>query len=209
MATGDFDLARNAMDATVVLFHRFYANEALRTKAEEQIKTMWAPTPIIVRVEVLLDLGEVAADHGDSEKALKLADEAKAIIDSYRWTAEQMVPMLADVAGVRALAGDLAGARRLAEDAMTVYETKRETILTTRRNEALIAVAEAYQAMGDEASSLETYAKALEVGASNPNLRPRAEDFCILCLSMALHGVEPDATLWARIRQVNKGLGSQ
>ena len=61
--------------------------------------------------------------------------------------------------------------------------------------------------MGDTATALSAYKRAVEEGVENPNSRPRAEDLSATCLSMAVHGVEPDAVLWTRIRQINDGLG--
>ena len=44
--------------------------------------------------------------------------------------------------------------------------------------------------------------------ALNPNSRPRADDVCATCISMAVHGIEPDAELRARLEQIVKELGA-
>jgi len=72
---------------------------------------------------------------------------------------------------------------------------------------ALRPLAEAYQSMGDTAAALTVFKKAVEEGVENPNSRPRVEDLSATCRSMALSGVEPDADLWARLREVFTGLG--
>jgi tetratricopeptide (TPR) repeat protein len=208
-ATEDMDLTRNALEACVVLFDTFYNDEGRRSKVEDQVKLSWGGAPIIMRIEILADLAKVAAKHEDGPTALALATEAKALVDSYRWTNEQFVPMLADVAIARAMAGDAAGSEQLADNVLQLFETEKQTILSTRRTDALLPVAEAYHAMGNREKALEVYGMALEEGASNPNLRPRAEDVCLVCLSMALHAVEPDDTLRARIHEVCQGLDTQ
>lgn len=209
LATQDFDLTRNALNACVRLFDRFYGNESLRQKAEEKIKSSWGPTPIMVRLEVMFDLARAAAGHQDQTKARSLLDEARAIMESYDWTAEHHVKLLAELAELRAMAGDLEAARRTADNAIALYEREIATILTVFRVDALLPLAEARHAMGDRSAAIEIYRKALEEGSSNPNLRPRAEDLCILFCSMALHGVEPDDALRTRIHEVCNGLGPQ
>jgi hypothetical protein len=53
---------------------------------------------------------------------------------------------------------------------------------------------------------LKVYAQAVEVGAVNINARTRAEDLSTTLLSMALMELEPDAAIWERVRQIQKGL---
>lgn len=61
--------------------------------------------------------------------------------------------------------------------------------------------------MGDTAAALAVYKRAVEEGVHNPNSRPRAEDLSATCCSMALHGVEPDGSLWARMEDIRGRLG--
>jgi hypothetical protein len=60
--------------------------------------------------------------------------------------------------------------------------------------------------MGDTAAALAVYKQAVEAGMENPNSRPRAEDLAATCCSMAVHAVQPDAELFARIREICAGL---
>ena len=71
----------------------------------------------------------------------------------------------------------------------------------------MVPIAEAYAAMGDRDTALATYRLAMDQAVINPNSRPRAEDLTMICRSMALGAVEPDAALWARMRQIHQGLG--
>ena len=47
---------------------------------------------------------------------------------------------------------------------------------------------------------------AIEEGIENPNSRPRAQDLTTTCVSMAVHGVEPNEGIWIRVRQILDGL---
>lgn len=73
---------------------------------------------------------------------------------------------------------------------------------------ALRPVAEAYQSMGDATGALATSKRVVEEGVANPNSRPRADDVCATCVSMAVHGIGPDAELLARLEQIINELGT-
>jgi len=75
------------------------------------------------------------------------------------------------------------------------------------RAETLCPLAEAYRTLGDAASALAVYKRAVEEATVNPNSRPRAEDLSAICCSLAKHEVEPDLELWARLTKVHDGLG--
>ena len=47
---------------------------------------------------------------------------------------------------------------------------------------------------------------AIEAGTINPNSRPRAEDLSATCASIALAGIEPDASIRQRIERARAGL---
>ena len=71
---------------------------------------------------------------------------------------------------------------------------------------ALRSVAEAYFAMGELDLARALYARVVEVGADNPNARPRATDLVATCVSMAVHGFEPDEELEKRLAALQAGL---
>jgi hypothetical protein len=50
------------------------------------------------------------------------------------------------------------------------------------------------------------YKQAVEESLENPNSRPRADDLCALCCSMAVHGFRPDDALLRRVGEVCAGL---
>ena len=110
--------------------------------------------------------------------------------------------MDADLARLRFEAGDTVRARRDLDAALASFDARREEIQSMFRAAPLRSVAEAYVAMGDRVQALTIYRNAVDEGAVNVNSRPRIDDLSQTCLSMAVHGVEPDERLWGRIREV-------
>ena len=203
---GNFDIVENALKACANLFNRFYDDAGRRLLAEEKMKTSWDKLPIFKRVELLTELAGFALDHMDKDKALELISEAQIFMDSAQWRPEHRIPLVSALIKLRFLAGDGESARREADAMLALFDSQRDKIVNIYRAGALRPLAEAYQSMGDTAAALAVYKRAVDEGIENPNSRPRAEDLSATCCSMALHGVEPDAELWTRIRQINDGL---
>jgi tetratricopeptide (TPR) repeat protein len=208
LASADnFDVVRGALAAYAELFKRFYADIEKRALTEQKIKASWDNMPPFVQIELLSQLAEYALDHDDRAKALELVNEAEALMDAATWRPRPQVPLMAGLAALRFRAGDEERGREEIQQALELFESKRNEIVNIYRAETLRPVAEAYQAMGQTASALEVYVRAVEAGMENPNSRPRAEDLTATCCSMAVHAVEPSANLWNRIREIRDGLG--
>jgi tetratricopeptide (TPR) repeat protein len=207
LATKHLDLVRNALQAGTRLFDRFYDDKPRRDLVEERVQTGWSGLPRLVRMELMMDLIEVALAHGDHVKALERVNDTQIVLDRFNWSAEYRVPVIARLGGLRYLAGDTERGRADVDHAVDLFNEKRKTIINMFRAEALHPVAEAYQAMGDTAAALAVYRKAVEEGVVNINSRPRAEDLAATCCSMAVHAVEPDAELLARVHEIHEGLG--
>ena len=203
----DFDEQMNALEACTNLFNRFYDDAERRSLVEEKMKTSWGKLPIFKRIELLTELAGFALDHEDKAKALELVNEAQLFTDGAQWRPEHRIPMISKLVELRFRASDRQKARTEADALLALFDSQGDKIVNIYRAGALRPLAEAYQSMGDTSAALAVYKWAVEEGVENPNSRPRAEDLSATCLSMALHGVEPDAKLWTRIRQINKGLG--
>jgi hypothetical protein len=197
VASGNLDLTRNALATYAQLYDRFYAAAERRSAIDERLVTAWDAVPVLLRLEHMGDVTEIVLAHGDRAKALELVNEMQRVMESVQWTVEYLVPVRARIAALRHRAGDEARAR----------VDNREMVIDIYRAGALRPLAEAYKSMGDTSAAVAIYKKAVEESVVNPNARPRAEDLCATCCSMALHGVEPDAELWSRIREVRRGLG--
>ncbi len=207
LAPGNFDVMENALKACANLFNRFYDDAGRRFLAEEKIKFSWGKLPIFKRVELLTELAGFALDHKDQTKALELINEAQEFMESARWRPEHRIALTSELVKLCFLAGDGQNARKEADAMLALFNSHRDKIVNIYRAGALRPLAEAYQSMGDTAAALAVYKRTVEEGVENPNSRPRAEDLSATCCSMALHGVEPDAELWTRIRQINDTLG--
>jgi tetratricopeptide (TPR) repeat protein len=203
----DIDIFKNALDAYAELFDRFYDNAERRSQVEEKIKTSLGNLPVLFRIELLMELAGSALDHVDQSKALERINEAQVIMDNYQWPPRFGLPLKARLAVLRFRAGNTQKARTDADAALALFDTVRDKMVDIDRAGAIRPLAEAYQSMGNAAAALAVYRRAVEEGVKNPNSRPHAEDLSATCRSMALHGVEPDANLWARIRQIREGLG--
>jgi tetratricopeptide (TPR) repeat protein len=207
IASGQFDIVKNALEASVRLFDRFYTDQTQRGRVEEKIKTTWKPMPISIRIDLLMEMTISALDHADQAKALALVNEAQALVDAYTWPLEHRIPMTAKLIALRFRAGDEQRARSDADDLRRLFDTEGKKIVNIYRAGALRPLAETYQVMGETAVTLAVYKQAVEAGVENPNSRPRAEDLAATCCSLAVHAVEPDAELMARIREIRAGLG--
>ncbi|MDY7107931.1 MAG: hypothetical protein SYC29_04765 [Planctomycetota bacterium] len=207
LATKHLDLVRNALQACTKLFDRFYHDAPRRSRVEETVKTAWSGLPLLVRMEMMMDLVEIALKHDDQDKALQLVNDTQVVLEGFNWTPRYRVPVIARLAGLRYLAGDRERGRADLDGALALYEEKRDRIINIYRAETLHPIAEAYQALGETDLALDVYRKAVEEGVVNPNSRPRAADLTATCCSMAVHGVAPDEPLRARMREIHEGLG--
>lgn len=207
MVQGNFDVLKNVLKAAAELFNRFYEDPDRRSLAEEKLKSSWGTLPAFIRLELLADLIGFALDHGDQGKALELIDEAQLFMDTFEWPLEYYIQLRAKLVELRFRAGDKQRAGTDADVLLAIFDAQGEEIVNIYRAGTLRPLAEAYVSLGDITTAKAVYKRAVEAGIDNPNSRPRAEDLSATCISMALHGVEPDAELLARIQQIYEGLG--
>ncbi|HVS19524.1 MAG TPA: hypothetical protein VMT18_13040 [Planctomycetota bacterium] len=201
-----FDQLVSALEAAVQLYQRGFDDVDLRARCDAWIERASRKLPAQIRLETRLDLVRVAAALGDDVEARSQVDHARAVLDGASWLPEDRVPLTARVAAARFVAGDEQTARVEATEALDLFHEGRETIQDFWRGEALRPLAEAYATMGAEADALRVYRIAAEESTSNANARPRCEDLVATCLSMALHDVQPDAELRARLLATREGL---
>lgn len=204
--SGNSDRLRNTLETCVQLFGRFYDDAERRSRMETRIKASFTSLPTLIRVETLMNLSEIAAEHRDTAMAFELLKDARATLDGGRWAPEDRIPLLARQAVLRYRAGDASSARRELDAAVAMFESEHEKMPNLLRAGVLRPIAEAYQVIGDEGTALNVYARAVDEGADNPNHIPRTNDLTATCCSMALHGVEPYGSLKLRMREICDGL---
>jgi tetratricopeptide (TPR) repeat protein len=207
IATGQFDVTKNALEACAQLFDRFYTDPKRRSQVEEKIKASWGKLPTFIRMDLVMEMAGSALDHTDPNEALRLVNETQSLMEGSRWPTEYRIPIAAKLSVLRFRAGDRGKARADADAMRALFETEGKQIVNIYRAGALRPLAEAYQAMGDTPAALDIYGRALEAGVENPNSRPRAEDLAATCCSMAVHAVDPGPQLWDRIHKIRQGLG--
>lgn len=208
VAVGEFESSKTSVFAMAELHRTFYADEERRALIESRIVTSDGKLPVLLRLDARMELVETALDAGDPEEALRLVDEALEVFFSYKWQAEHGVPIKARLAALRHRAGDEEGALAELEAALGMYEAGEKTTISVFRAETLRPVAEAYARIGREEEARETYRRVVELGADNPNARPRAMDLAATCASMAVNGFEPGDELLERVRAIRAGLGA-
>jgi hypothetical protein len=207
VAAGEFEQIRHALDACVELLGRFWDDAGKRAAIEQKILSASTRLPVSVRIDVVLKRADVALAHRDAANALVLSKDAQGLADAAKWRPEDEIPLIARIAVLRHRAGAADEARAEVARALALYDAERAKIVDIDRAGVLRSLAEAHRAMGDAATALSLCRRVVEEGVVNPNSRPRAEDLCATCCSMALHGIEPDAELQARMVAIQGGLG--
>lgn len=205
-ATGTIDLTSGALDVATGLFDRFYADSDRRRAAEEVIRSSWNPLPILLQVDLLARLAEIALEHDDQMKAMALVEETHHLIAAHTWVPEDHVVLGAKVAALRHRAGDQERGRAELDRLVIVYEEGLAQIGVVFRAGVLRSLAEALAAMGDADGGRAMYGRALDVALTNRNARPRAEDLSAIARSLALSGLERDDVLVLRLRDGRDGL---
>ena len=205
-ASGDFDLTQNALKAYVQLYDRFYTDTTRRTTVEEKLKANWSKTPYFIRIDLLAEMADCSLTHADPQNALRLVNEGADLLADKSWPAEYHIPLMARLAEIRFRCGETDAAGAALQNALVLFDQSQSGIINIDKADALIPVAGAFFATGDTSGALAVYKLAIEAAVENPNSRPRAEDLVSICLSMAVSGVEPDAALWSRIKEVQFNL---
>ena len=206
VATKKFDVMKNALESATKLYDRFYDDAARRQTVRRKLVDNSVTMPVMFRVDLVSELVKIALAHDDPDTATQVLDEVMLLFKGSNWPAEYYVPLAARLATLRGRCGDREQAREQLADALKIYEQYENRFLDIDRSDALRPIAEAYHAIGDRSDALVIYKKAVEKGVENPNARPRAVDLSATCVSMAVNGFEPDAALWARLRQIHQGL---
>ncbi|MEY3023058.1 MAG: hypothetical protein RIS86_2256 [Planctomycetota bacterium] len=206
VAEYSFDLSRNALAEYTALLRRFGADPATRERILADMRLAWKDMPVIAQLDAMGSLADTAVAIGALDTARILCDEADALIDGSAWLPEDKPGTLARFAELRHRSGDTRRARERLEAALACYDETEDAIVDIWRAGALRPIAHAFFTMGEHGSSHDLYNRAVEVGSLNPNSRPRAEDLCRTCLSIADCGLEVRPELLARVREIAAGL---
>jgi len=208
VATQGYDAIIGALHAYAGLADRYFTDEKKRTLIEEKIREAWQPLSALIRYEIMFKLAETAIGHEDFADALRWIAEAGELKDQYRWTVDFDLPLRAELAKMLHRAGDTDRALQVLAEAEGFADAQIDSLATYKRADALRPLAEAYAVLGQSQRALELFRRVYAFGVINPNIRPRVNDLTNTCVSMAVHGVEPDEALWLAIKGTLEDLGN-
>ncbi len=203
-----YDEILAAMYGYADLYRHYYADAQRRALLLEKTRASWQQMPGLRRFEVMVKFVEAALDNNDHQTAAALIDEADTIRQSFAWSIDYDLKLRSDIAHLRVLIGEHQAARAMLDEAVKLADEKLETLENFYRAAALRPVAEGFARLGDADRARTLYAQVVELGAVNPNLRPRISDITASCVSMAVHGIAPDAELLGRIQDIVSDLGN-
>ncbi len=208
IASAQFDPIQATLQSCAKLYRRFYDDEEKRNQLEQRVAEGYSRLPLQVRVKLLVEIGGVAADKKDATKALELCGRIDRVLATATWRAEDKVPALADLAVLFHRGGDVARGKQQLDAAAKAFADGRASIFDIYRAAALRSLAEAAAAMGDAPRAMEFWRVAIEAGVENPNSRPRADDLGATCLSFVKAGVQPEAGIENRLREIAGSLAA-
>ncbi|NBC10974.1 MAG: hypothetical protein GVY24_04460 [Planctomycetes bacterium] len=204
-----FDAIVNASAGYVELYRRYYQDPSRREEFEKKIRQAYRNMAVADTLDMLMELGQVALEQDDPKAALRLVSEAEDLADRAKWPAhrEYEAQYRARLARLRYEAGDQEQARSDLDEALAAQIERFDELQTFRRADALTPVAEAYQLMGAKEKSLAVYEQAVKEFSKNRNFRVRVEDLTAICVSLALHEVQPTDNLWSLLEARYEDLG--
>jgi hypothetical protein len=204
--TLNFDLTRNAADVCIALYAGCQGDPDRCARVERSVAAANKTLPPDIRIANLLGLARVAAADGRLDRAAPLLVAAETVLNSGTWMPEDEIIQVAAIALGKHVLGRTDDARADLKQAFALFVEKRDSIIDIYRAAPLRAVAVTQAKIGDRQPARETFLRALEEGATNPNARPRAEDLTETCVAMVLNDVDPGDAGRARIADIRKGL---
>jgi tetratricopeptide (TPR) repeat protein len=206
IATQDFDLARAGMDGYHAILRRSGADPGRRDRAMKALDAAVPGLPVDLQVEYRLRTADALESLGMRAEAVTEARRAADAFGAARFVTEDQAPVGAPVARELVRLGDRERGLALLASLEESYARGEREVVDIRRARCLRALAEARAAVGEPGSALDLYARALEAGTLNPNARPRADDLCATCVSLAGSGIAAPAPFLARIAEIRAGL---
>ena len=207
ISSGELISLQAGMSTCCLLYKEFYNQKELRTRIEQKMDVIRQKLPVFIRLQYMKQMVRIALGNDDMQPAHRLLDEMEQFISDNTWPVEYEVRVTADLASLQAECGDVDSAAVTLNKAQELYEKNQANIVDIERADALVPIAEAALTAGQQSRAMAVYQMALNASLKNPNSRPRANDLCLICISMALHAVEPSEDGWSALRSIKAGLG--
>ncbi|MFZ4723244.1 MAG: hypothetical protein ACOYMI_08890 [Phycisphaerales bacterium] len=206
IATGSFDVVRSGIDGYFAVWERAPDDIARRGRAERAIRAALTGLPLDLQIAARVRLADKLLAAGDRSAAVSELESAETILEGFQFTTDTRGAIVRELASAWIRAGEPARAGALVAAAVQAYVDAPTTMVDIDRADYLRPLAEALAALGDADEARVVWSRALEAGAANPNARPRAEDLCLTCLSMARADVPPTDAMRQTIRSIQAGL---
>lgn len=208
ISSGELTSLQAGMNTCCSLYKEFYNQNELRARVEQKMDVIRRKLPVFIRLQYMKKMVRVALGNDDMQTAHRLIDEMEQFISDNTWPVEYEVRVTADLASLQAECGDLDSAAVTLDKAQELYEKNQAKIVDIERADALVPVAESALAAGQQDRAMAIYQMAMKASLENPNSRPRANDLCLICISMALNAVEPSEECWSALKSIKAGLGN-
>lgn len=208
-ATEDYEQILAAVSGYAELFVIHYANAERREALLKKTRGLSQSVPGFKQFQFMIMFVEAALKNKDTPNAVALLDEAEAIHDKHSWGLDFDLGQRSEIARYRVAVGDQPAAEKMLAYCEQLADKKLGDLQNWEQARTLRPVAEGYAVLGDRDKAHALYRRVVELGAVNPNIRPRVSDITATCVSMALHGIEPDKKLLSTIKQIVGGLANQ
>lgn len=206
IATKAFDVVRSGVDGYLAVWERVPDDSVRAARAEKAIRDAAPGLPIDLQIDLRVRVADRLAAVGRRDDAAAELAQACDQIRNYDFAPDTVGGIARNLARGLMRQGQPGQARRVIQETLARYQANPSEVVDIDRADMLRPLAEALVDLGDRDEALRVWRLALEVGALNPNARPRAEDLCLTCLSMARSGVEPPEDMRATIRSIRSGL---
>lgn len=206
IATRSLDVVRSGIDGYFAVLARADDDVGRAGRAESAIRATLAELPPALAADTTIRLATALQARGRSDAARVLLEDAERRCQSLNLDPDSAGPLARDLAVGYVTAGDAEHARTLLRALLAAYERAPANYVDIERADYLCPIAEALRIAGDPAEATRTWMLALDAGAANPNGRPRAEDLCLTCISLARAGEIPSTAMQRRIAELQTGL---
>lgn len=204
--TGSLDVVRSGIGGYFAVLQRTRGDRSRCDRAEKAIRAALPGLPMEYRIGALIRLSDELDAQGRTEEAIAEVIRASEVLAMSEFLPDTSGPVGRDLALAFMRRRDSARARQLLVDMVAAYERDPKAMVDIERADYLCPLAAAFAQVGDLESAVRVWSLAIDAGSINPNARPRAEDLCMVMLSMARLGIEPTEGLRDKMAQMREGL---
>lgn len=206
IATGSFDLVRSGIDGYFAAWERMRSDPERSGRAERSIRAALSGLPLDLQIQTRIRIADSLPAPDGRTAAIAELEAAEQVLSQFQFTSDVRGTLVHDLASAWLRQREPVRARTVVAAALQAYKDAPTGIVDIDRADYLRPLAEALAALGDAEEARSVWALALEAGAVNPNARPRAEDLCLTCLSMARAGVCPSDAMTRTMQSIQTGL---